>query len=71
MKISDWQTGKPPCNGIWEINDHGYVWYARFHNGVWDSGWPYIEQAAPVELFKPYDYNNDANNNIKWWGVIE
>ena len=71
FEVSDWQSGFPPYNGIWEILDGEYTYYARFKDGLWGGGQPFLSYIDTVAYFVPYNYNNDPANSIKWRGVID
>lgn len=70
-KVSDWKSGKPPCDGIWQIIDYGCVYYARFKNGLWGIGRNPINTVPSAKLFKPFDYNNNPNHGVLWRGRID
>lgn len=79
-KVSEWQDGFPPCEGVWEIyvSEHakdGFngIYHARFKDGMWSAGadlelWP---EMLDELNFDPYESNNDPSNPRKWRGLID
>ena len=69
-KVSAWQNGVPPCEGIWQIlvKEHdNKTYYAYYLNNKWGVGVPYIEGA----IASPYAPNNNPHNPRKWRGLID
>lgn len=77
MKLSEWQDGVPPCDGVWQIyvSEHvtlsfNGVYYARFKDGKWGAGSCY---AALLKKwpFSPYPSNNNPDKPRQWRGEID
>lgn len=68
-KLSEWQTGKPPCDGIWEIEIDGRAYFSRFKHGEWGIGWNSISYAYRADFY-PISFNNDPKKPRRWRGVL-
>lgn len=78
MKVSEWQKGVPPCDGIWVIYvpehksfRHNGRYFARYKGGVWGRGYWSMHDVLPSPSFVAYPPNNDPENPRKWRGLVD
>lgn len=73
MKKSAWQTGIPPCDGIWEIDvvEHGMAYYARFKDGTWGVGETLLNRVPTKQGHWAYSPNNHTMFPRRWRGRID
>lgn len=77
MKLSEWQDGVPPSDGIWEIHvpEHEEytkdgTYFARYRDGQWGAGYYTVGRCQECSG-DPYPSNNQQCNPRKWRGQIE
>lgn len=69
--LSEWQTGKPPCDGIWEIEvkEWGCTYFARFKDGKWGGGYCMVSMVQRLP-HAPFPDNNNPKKPRRWRGLI-